>query len=67
MHTVAKVEKQGQYPVVWLQRNSGSQIVMYGNEVRHFGKDQDVQAAEEFGHCVLHQASCAGDLKCDEP
>jgi hypothetical protein len=62
---LAKVAIEGQHEVVLVQKGSTpSRLryeVQYGDNITFWsGKDGDIDAAHEFGECVLHAANCAG-------
>lgn len=57
VHTVA-IEHQ--YPVELHQREDGSFRVTYGSE-QEDNMDY-IRAAEQFGYCVFHALTCAGQI-----
>ena len=50
--------------IFWYRTDTGNDhAVQYGNQLVYFsGKNADIEASEEFGHCVLHYAQCQGRL-----
>lgn len=55
--------KDGDYPVKLEQRASGKFRVTYGEQV----SDQlnELEAAKEYGVCVMHSLCCAGKVDTD--
>lgn len=62
---VATHQHEGQPEVLWLLTPKGDHLVVYGESIVCFGSyadpyEEQLNAAREFGECVLHSSGCAG-------
>ncbi len=56
----------GDVPVIWAMNHAGRHTIIYGKQKSHFtGPNSAIEAAYEYGECIVHSLTCAGILDCD--